>query len=600
MIRSRLTCENKIVRFLNRDLTAIVPGLDAVIMIGTTIATTVGYIIAMSFLIKFMSSEFTYLITRVPNFDFQIINGEEMGNPSFLVFSILRDVAFQLFIFVFFLFGMLLILKQAQLASNEVMKKMLQSAVIGVLILLIFPYIWDPISDTAEKSALSLMNPLYTFDEDNPCPDNMSGRDLLFYEHMEHVGRRSVALNMTMSPDDICRPDLLPKYLFAKAYAGADQAVDFLAEDEDEYEWWEIGDRIQAQLFVLADSVFQIIFVGLSKISMLFFLTTMAVFIADMRYLLVDVIAMSLPLLLVLKCIPFLGIDKLSDTLTAVFVPLLFVPIMAALILLAGATDLVVQEERIVTITDPDEIMSIPADRFLFSMHALATLTLVIMSPVMFVPMLGSVSSMAAKMTMTGIMSGIMGTAGMAKGAAGGASAGFSGMKAAGGHSTLGAIGHMMRSPGAMGSVLGGAATGARGAMGGAFSSSLGGAGKIIPGGGGLSTLASGGGGGGGGGGSGGFGVGSDPYTRAYARESQGTVAELQQQDFSAAAPRVTGAMPLVPGAVSTPVSSAFPSHTGSITPLASSIGPKSVLPMSQGASGGQTDNKVLSESGEK
>ena len=62
-----------------------------------------------------------------------------------------------------------------------------------------------------------------------------------------------------------------------------------------------------------------------------------------------------------------------------------------------------------------------------------------------------------------------MGTAGMVKGTAGGAMAGFSGMKAGGGHSTLGAIGNMFRHPGAMASVMGGAATGARGAMGAAF-----------------------------------------------------------------------------------------------------------------------------------
>ncbi len=520
MIQSKLTCENKIVRFLNRDLSAF-PGGDAAILILTTVATTLAYVGAMSLLINFMAADFTYLTTRVPNFEFQIINGEETGNPSFLVFSILRDVAFQLFVFVFFLFGMLLILKQAQLASNEVMKKMLQGAVIGVLILLIFPYIWDPISDTAEKSALSLMNPLYTFDEDNPCPAVTSTRDVLFYQHMTNVADHSKALGLDVDPNSVCRPDLLPNYLFAKALFGADQALEFT--DESNIEWWDIGTKIEAQLAVFSDSVMSVLFVGLTKTSMLFFLTSMAVFLADMRFLLVDVIAMSLPLLLVLRCIPFLGIDKLSDTLTTVFIPLLFAPILAALIMLAGATDLVTQEERIITITSPDEIVSIVPDRFLFSLHAMATLTLVIMSPVMFVPMLGSVSSMMAKMTMTGIMSGIMGTAGMVKGTAGGAMAGFSGMKAGGGHSTLGAIGNMFRHPGAMASVMGGAATGARGAMGAAFSNDVGSAGRIIPGGGGLGRAFSGG---------GGDSTGSDSFHNAFEKESQGTVEDLKQQDI--------------------------------------------------------------------
>ena len=202
MIQSNLA--NRTVKLLNKELSAF-PGADAAIMIITTIATTLAYVGAMSLLINFMASHFTHLTTRVPNFDFQIINGVETGNPSFLVFSILRDVSFQLFIFVFILFAMLLILKQAQLASNEVMKKMLQGAVFGVIILLIFPYVWDPISDTAEKSALSLMNPLYTFDEDNPCPAVNSSRDVLFMQHMTTVAEHSTLLGLDVEPE-LCVP----------------------------------------------------------------------------------------------------------------------------------------------------------------------------------------------------------------------------------------------------------------------------------------------------------------------------------------------------------------------------------------------------------
>ena len=514
---------NYTVKLLNKDLLAF-PGGDAAIIIITTIATTLAYVGAMSLLINFMAADFTYLTTRVPNFDFQIINGEETGNPSFLVFSILRDVSFQLFIFIFFLFGVLLVLKQAQLASNETMKKMLQGAVIGVIVLLIFPYIWDPISGTAENSALSLMNPLYTFDEENPCPAVSHPRDVLFLQHMTNVAERSTLLGLDVDPNSVCRPDLLPNYLFAKALFGADQALEFTGESE--IEWWDIGSKIDAQLAVFSDSVMSVLFVGLTKTTMLFFLTSMAVFLSDMRFLLVDVIAMALPLLLVLRCIPFLGIDKLSDTLTTVFIPLLFAPILAALIMLAGATDLVNQEDRIVSITSPDEIGSIVPDRFLFSLHAMATLTLVIMSPVMFVPMLGSVSSMMAKMTMTGIMSGIMGTAGMAKGAIGGGMGAFSGMKAGGGHSTMGAIGNMFKHPGVMGSVLGGAATGARGAMGSTFANDIGTAGRIIPGGGGLGRVLTGG---------GGDAVGSDPYQNAYEKESQPIQDEINEQNVTEA-----------------------------------------------------------------
>ena len=93
---------------------------------------------------------------------------------------------------------------------------MLQGAVIGVLILLIFPYIWDPISDTAEKSALSLMNPLYTFDEDNPCPAVTSTRDVLFYQHMTNVADHSKALGLDVDPNSVVQTRLAAKLSVCK------------------------------------------------------------------------------------------------------------------------------------------------------------------------------------------------------------------------------------------------------------------------------------------------------------------------------------------------------------------------------------------------
>jgi len=66
---------NRAIRLLNKELSAF-PGGDAAIIILTTIATTLAYVGAMSLLINFMAADFTYLTTRVPNFDFQIVNGE--------------------------------------------------------------------------------------------------------------------------------------------------------------------------------------------------------------------------------------------------------------------------------------------------------------------------------------------------------------------------------------------------------------------------------------------------------------------------------------------------------------------------------------------
>ncbi|PIY88187.1 MAG: hypothetical protein COY74_09585, partial [Nitrosopumilales archaeon CG_4_10_14_0_8_um_filter_34_8] len=100
---------------LNTPLDGLIPGADAGILIVTTIASVLAFSGVMMLLIKEIAAGFVDIVTSVPNFEFQVVNGVESGNFTFLMFSIFRDISFYFFIFVFFLFGILLALKQAQL-----------------------------------------------------------------------------------------------------------------------------------------------------------------------------------------------------------------------------------------------------------------------------------------------------------------------------------------------------------------------------------------------------------------------------------------------------------------------------------------------------
>ena len=166
-----------------------------------------------------------------------------------------------------------------------------------------------------------------------------------------------------------------------------------------------------------------------------------------------------------------------------------------------------------------------------------------------------------------------MGTAGMAKGAISGGMAGFSGMRAGGGHTTLGALGSMFRHPGSMGAVMGGAATGARGAMGATFANDLGSAGRIIPGGGGMGRLI----GGGGGTGDGGSAE-EQAFHNAYVRESKGTVAELSDESQFGPPCEMGGKTPIV-----------TPMAPPDKSPVASFSGNKAIKHISKNPSGNST-----------
>jgi len=295
---------HKTIQILNTPLSGIIPGADAGIMILTTILSLTAFTGAMALLISQIADNFVPVLTAMPSFEMQIVNGEETGNSSFLIFSILREFSWVFFFFVFVGVGFLILLKQTQLITNDVIKKMLVSAVFGMILLMAFPYVWDPISNGVEYFSIALLNPVYSFDRDSPCNVSSNPRSIQLMELNREIGEHSVALGMDMPLDDLCRPELRINYLFAKAMFGADMAYTFEEEEDDGWDW-NILDQITAQLSVFSESVFSVIFTGMTKTSMIFFLATMAAMVGDMRYLLIDVIAMGLPLILVFRCFPF-------------------------------------------------------------------------------------------------------------------------------------------------------------------------------------------------------------------------------------------------------------------------------------------------------
>ena len=468
---------------LNSPLPAIILGADAGILILTTILSTLAYVGVMFVLITEIAVGFVGIITDVPSFEFDIVNGVETGNFSYLLHSIFAEIALYFFIFVFLIFAILLLLKQAELVTSDTLKNMIKSAGIGIIIIMIFPYLWDSISDISEMSALWVLNPLYSFDEDAPCISSEDPRAAQLADWQRTMKKNSLPPLVQWDPKEECLPSLRPDYLFSKAIYGATIDLDFV--DEEEGDWWNIIDRLTAYTTVIAQGIFGIIFEGVTRATILFFLASMSALVGSMRHLLTDVIAIGLPILLVLRCLPFGGIEKMANTLLTVFVPLLFVPFFSALIITAGSASLLDQEIEVASISGEVTVVNIAADRYLFWMYSIATLTLAVMTPVMFVPMLGSVSSMMGKMVMTSTMTGVMGATSAAQGMMQGGAAAFSGLAAggaAGGIGTMGALKSMFTNPRSMGAVIGGMGSGGMAASRSVLAGNLAGAGKIIPG----------------------------------------------------------------------------------------------------------------------
>ena len=187
-------------------------------------------------------------------------------------------------------------------------------------------------------SALWVLNPLYSFDEDAPCISSKDPRAVQLADWQRTMKQNSVPPLVQWDPKEECLPSLRPDYLFSKAIYGATIDLDF--EDEAEGDWWNIIDKLTAYTTVISQGIFGIIFEGVTRATILFFLASMSALVGSMRHLLTDVIAIGLPILLVLRCLPFGGIEKMANTLLSVFVPLLFVPFFSALIITATAITL--------------------------------------------------------------------------------------------------------------------------------------------------------------------------------------------------------------------------------------------------------------------
>jgi len=164
------------------------------------------------------------------------------------------------------------------------------------------------------------------------------------------------------------------------------------------------------------------------------------------------------------------------------FIPLLLTPIFGSLIILAGTANLVELESDAVLISNPEELNNIVQGRYLFWIHAVATLSLAVMAPVIFSPILGSVSGMMSNMVMTGTISGIMGAASTVKGVGQGGAAAISGLAAGGGIGLMGAAKQVFTNPAARRTFAQGLGTGFKSGSGDAFRSDLAGANRITPG----------------------------------------------------------------------------------------------------------------------
>jgi hypothetical protein len=326
-------------------------GLESAIIIIGIIIAIIAIVNATLAWSDVLETSFVRLITDMPVFEYDVINGEETGNENFELYMLLRNISFYIFLAAMFVAGVSFMLEHVNLVPPETAINIISKSVFYIIFFFIFPALWDLSATMVEESSLWILNPE---DPQNPI------------QKVEFIFSKLGAIET-------------PEVSFDSIVSG-------------------IGDPVG-----VFEGFFLNVFLAAFKAIALIIFIFLVFIIGTIRMVFTAVLIIGLPVILTLSLIPwFFGITKkLLEALTG----LLIAPIIAAIVIVAGSAYLG-------TIETSAELEQGAIQQW-FS--ALAVMALAVFIPVILVPMLGSLVSTMTTLTTGAVSSGAMltGMAGM-------------------------------------------------------------------------------------------------------------------------------------------------------------------------------------------
>lgn len=290
----------------------------------------------------------------MPNFEYSSI---EQGNTLFDVYSQLRWIT------VIILFcGVLFCIAGGFLSS-------VYRLVLFCVLLFVFPPIWDVSTQAVVMGGLWILNPLYTFDQKNPCPTHWSPDDITQYgvQSPYYTGG---------NPSDACKPSHRVSYVLQQAGGltgitpDGTSALNFF------------NNIINNGM----DAWFVNIFGVVVKAVMLFNLVLMAVVVGVILDMFTGVVIGAFPIWIILYLIP--RFRRISILFLSSVPSILLIPIFSSIILVTGSSVVA---------------SGIYDDLFGVWLSAVSVLFFAAVIPVFLVPIIGSVISYVTSAIVQGI-----------------------------------------------------------------------------------------------------------------------------------------------------------------------------------------------------
>lgn len=247
----------------------------------------------------------------IPRFDYGR-DGIETGNTLFEVYAQLRWACLAI------LFVSVIVM----ISLRGVQTGIWCRAILITILLLVFPPVWDALTVGAGDLALWMLNPVYTFDPDQPCPAQWDHDTILsLYDDTPYA--------TDISADDVqsvCSPSLRISYLVRQA-AGYTTTHDTDADDMLQI----IYDIIPAGI----QDVFVNLFASVLKAIMILNLVLAAAVVGVIFDLFVGLVIGSLPVMLCISSLPRFA--DISARFLSAIPGILLAPIIASLILVVGS-----------------------------------------------------------------------------------------------------------------------------------------------------------------------------------------------------------------------------------------------------------------------
>ena len=424
--------------------------VSALIVIVTAI---IGFTINAT---GFLDAVYMDLTLTLPKFGYEIKDGQETGNETFKAFQQMRMIGAGILGGAIVYAGVVRVLENESIGivQRGISNQIISNSLIFIVFLLAFPPLWDLGAEVMEDLATWILNPLYSFDPDRPCPDewyeedgriieeynssdykttgNLSAVDGTPYSGQQFPGMNPENIEVeskVVSAEFVCKPGFKVRYVFNQMMGAT--------ELDDINESYGSGgfdtNQLLHDLQTFASDRFVNLFLGLTKALVTINILISAFVIGIMADVLIGMIIAAMPVFLFLTLIP--KAKKIADQFIDALPALFLLPVLSATVIVVGAGFLA----GIV-----DDGSGNAENTLLYKWIAsIGIVFLAVSLPVMLVAMLGKVSSMATQSVTSGVQTSAMIT-GMA--AAGGAQGLMQGRAAGGGFSSLSKLGMLLGS----------------------------------------------------------------------------------------------------------------------------------------------------------